>query len=71
MKAGGTTVAKVSDFEGVTLTPGTGCIATIRPKAPYGPARYVVTVCEAAGALWKQISPEKRDLLYKIINQSL
>ena len=71
MKAGGTTVAKVSDFEGVTLTPGPGCIATIRPKAPYGPARYVVTVCEAAGALWNPIFQERAHLAYKIINQSV
>ena len=71
MKAGGTTVAKVSDFEGVTLTPGPGCIATIRPKAPYGPARYVVTVCEAAGALWNPTFQERAHLAYKIINQSL
>ena len=62
MKAGGTTVAVVGDFEGVTLTPGAGCIARIRAEGAYGPARYVVTPGEAAGELWKQISPKKGDL---------
>ena len=71
MKAGGTTVAVVGDFEGVTLTPGAGCIARIRPEGAYGPARYVAALSEAAGGLWRQISLEKADLPNKIINQRL
>ena len=71
VKAGGATVAGTGDFEGDFLTLGPGYTARIRPEGAYGPARYLVVPYEAAGGLWKQISPEKRDLLYKIINQLL
>ena len=71
MKAGGTTVAVGRDFEGDLLTLGPRCTARIRPEGAYGPARYVVTVCEAAGALWNPIFQERAHLAYKIINQSL
>ena len=59
MKAGGTTVAVGRDFEGDLLTLGPRCTVRIRPEGAYGPARYVVAPGEAAGGLWKQISPEK------------
>ena len=61
MKAGGTTVAVVGDFEGDVLTLGPGYTARIRPEGAYGSARYLVVPYEAAGGLWKQISPKKRD----------
>ena len=71
MKAGGTTVAVVGDYEGGFLTVGPGCTATIRPEGAYQPARYVVAPGEAAGVLWKKISREKTNLPYKIINQRI
>ena len=61
MKAGGTTVAVIGDFEGSLLTAGPGGIARIRPEGAYGPARYVAALSEAAGGLWRQISLEKVD----------
>ena len=67
-KAGDRTVAVTGSFEGVALTPGTGCIATILPKVPYGPAGYVVTPPYAAGALWSPRFQERAYLAYKIIN---
>ena len=62
MKAGGTTVAVVNDFEGGFQPAGGGCMARIRAKGAYGPARYVVTPGYAAGQLWKQIPLEKAGL---------
>ena len=61
MKAGGATVAGTGDFEGDFLTLGPSYTARIRPEGAYGPARYMVVPHEAAGGLWKQISPKKRD----------
>ena len=62
VKAGGKIVAVIGDFERGFQTAGLGCIARIHPEGAYGPARYVVTPGEAAGELWKQISPKKMDL---------
>ena len=62
VKAGSKIVAVIGDFERGFQTAGPGCIARIRAKGAYGPARYVVAPGEAAGELWKQISPEKMDL---------
>ena len=59
----------IGDFECSLTTLGPGCIATIRSKGAYEPARYLVAPGEAAGGLWKQIFPEKADLAYKIISQ--